>query len=249
MGHWEALWRPPSVLWSPEVPPQGGDCPASLLPCSPTWPHSPNLLLLFQRLSYLCQTKQSCLGVRLGASDGFTFSPGTLIAPRIGRTCVGSGRASAVDGAPCRGPVTSLGGRTGSVCRTTFSGKTTTLTGGHSTPFTERTAGAGVPPASLSRKGGVPRNFVPFRHGPQTWPPCLWTDTVECVVGVSSSWLLQALGFIGAGGGQTARSAPGGFEAEDPSSGSSGLPTLTSPPVQALVPLTQRGPLEGLSCC
>lgn len=91
----------PSVLWSPEVPPQGGDCPAAPLPCPPTSPHSPNLLLLFQKLSYSCQTKQSCLEASLG---GFTFSPATLIGPRIGCKCVGSSWASAVDGAPSRGP-------------------------------------------------------------------------------------------------------------------------------------------------
>lgn len=143
----------------------------------PTLCHSPNLLLLFQRLSYSRQTKQSCLEVRLWGSDGLTFSPATLIGPRIGCKGADSSQASAVGGAP----------RSGQCALVTFSGKMTALAGGRSTQFTDRTAEAGVPPASLSREGGVTRNFVPSRHGPQRWPRCLWTDTVERVVGAGYS--------------------------------------------------------------
>lgn len=120
--------------------------PSLSLP-SPLIPPHPASSSFFQRLSYHAyQAKQTCLQVTLGASDGFTFSPTTLIDPIIGCKGVGSSPSlSVADGVPCRRwwcliMVVHL------LCwGTTFSGKTTVLTASGSTLSAGGTAGAASP--------------------------------------------------------------------------------------------------------
>lgn len=117
----------------------------------------------------------------------------------------------------------------------------TTLRGGHSTQFTDRTAEAGVAPANLSGDGGVTRNFAPFCHGHREGHIAVgqtqWGVLSEHPSpGYSRLW--ESLVRVVA----TTRGVPGGFEVEDPSPGSSRLQTLTSSPVQALVSFNTKGP-------